>query len=115
MEWWQTTVVIAAGVLTLFNLGDKIISWVKAMKKPQDDIELRVTRLEKLIEGEYKMLFNDFEARFKRDLERINEIEKSNKLTQKSLLALMRHAIDGNNIDKLKKVADELSDYIVDK
>lgn len=111
-EWWNLTVVIVAGVLTIFNLVDKIISWVKEVKKPQTDLEARIAKLEKAVEGEYRLIFADYEQRFKRDLERINEIEKSNKIVQKSLLALMQHAIDGNNIQRLKEVTEELNDYI---
>ena len=108
MEWWQTTIVIAAGVLTLFNLGDKIITWIKEVKKPRSDLEARVEKLEQVIEF-------DYEVRFKRDLERINEMEKSNKLIIKSLLALMRHAEDGNNIEKLKEASAEIQDYMLNK
>lgn len=111
-EWWETLIIIVAGVLTIFNLVDKIIGWVKDVKKPQTDLETRITKLEKAVEGEYRLIFADYEQRFKRDLERIGEIEKSNKLTQKALLALMQHAIDGNNTQKLREVANELNDYI---
>ena len=111
-EWWETLIIIVAGVLTIFNLVDKIISWVKEVKKPQTDLEARIAKLEKAVEGEYRLIFADYEARFKRDLERINEIEKSNKLTQKALWALMQHAIDGSNTAKLKEVSDELNEYI---
>lgn len=115
MEWWETTVVIAAGLLTIFNLGDKIISWIKEAKKPHDNLEGRIEELEKKVDIEYKAIFADYEARFKRDLERLNELEKANNLTMKALLALTRHAETGNNTDKLKQVADELQDYILNK
>lgn len=115
MEWWQTTVVIAAGVLTFFNLGDKIIAWIKDAKKPQSDLTERVEKLEKQQEFEYKALFADYEVRFKRDLERINAIEESNKLIIKSLLALMKHAEDGNNVDELKRASNDLQNYILNK
>lgn len=111
-DWWETLIIIVAGVLTIFNLVDKVIGWVKDVKKPQTDLETRITKLEKAVEGEYRLIFADYEQRFKRDLERIGEIEKSNKLTQKALLALMQHAIDGNNTQKLREVANELNDYI---
>jgi len=114
-EWWNVTIVIVAGLLTILNLVDKLVGWAKAVSKPQVDLEERVVKLEKTVEFEYKSLLADYEMRFKRDLQRIEEMEKSNKLTQKALLALMRHAIDGNNTDKLKTVADELSDYIVER
>lgn len=115
MEWWQTTVVIAAGLLTIFNLGDKFVSWVKEMKKPTTDLEARIVKIENKMELEYKALFQEYEIRFKNDLTRLDEIENSNKLTQKALVELMRHAVDGNNTEKLKKVAEELNDYILNK
>ena len=115
MEWFSTTIVIVAGLLTVLNLIDKIIGWVKEVKKPQDDLEGRVEKLERQIEGEYKIIFADYEARFKRDLERLNKIEETNNLTMKALLALIRNAETGNNKEKLKQVADELQDYILSK
>lgn len=115
MESLGVILAICGGFLTIANVIDKLIAWIKDLKKPQTALEDRVAKLELLTEGEYKHLFADYEARFKRDLQRIEEIEKSNKLTQKALLALMRHAIDGNHTDKLKAVADELNDYILNK
>ena len=114
-EWFSTTIIIAAGVLTLFNLGDKLIAWIKELKKPTINLEERIAKIENKLEIEYKVLFQDYEVRFKNDLERLNEIEKSSKLTQRAILELMRHAIDGNNTEKLEKVADELNDYILNK
>ena len=114
MEWWQTTIVVVGGFLTIFNLVDKIINWIKEAKKPQTDLEARITKLEKVVEGEYRLIFASYEERFKRDLERINDMEKSNKLIIKSLLALMRHAETGNNVAKLKETSEELQNYIVD-
>lgn len=102
-------------MLTIFNLGDKIISWVKEVKKPQNDLEDRIERLEKQQEIEYKALFAEYERRFKADLDRINRIEETNNLIIKALLALMRNAETGNNKEKLKQVADELQDFILNK
>lgn len=115
MEWWQTTIVIAAGLLTLFNLMDKIVYWVKETKKPTDSLEHRIEELEKKIDVEYKALFADYEVRFKRDLERLNELEKQDKLIMKAMLELLRHAETGNNTEKLRKVADEVQAYIVNR
>ena len=46
---------------------------------------------------------------------RITDIEKGNKVTQKAILALLEHSIDGNNTDGLKRAKDELSQYLVDR
>ena len=114
-EWWNITIVVAAGLLTVFNLGDKLISWVKEIKKPTVNLEERIAKIENKMELEYKVLFQEYELRFKNDMKRLDEIEASNKITQKALLGLMRHALDGNDKEKLQKVADELNDYIFNK
>ena len=57
MEWFSTTIVIVAGVLTVLNLIDKVVGWVKAVKQPQNDIENRLSTLERKVEGEYKLIF----------------------------------------------------------
>ena len=101
MEWWETTVVIAAGVLTIYNLIDKIVTASKKAKEPTEELEKRVADLERKILENYD--------------KRITDIEKGNKVTQKAILALLEHSIDGNNTDGLKKAKDELSQYLVDR
>ena len=46
---------------------------------------------------------------------RIKESESSQKIMMQSLLALMRHAIDGNNTESLKKAAKDMDDYLINK
>ena len=101
MSWWETTVVIAAGVLTIYNLIDKIVTASKKAKEPTEELEKRVADLERKIMENYD--------------KRITDIEKGNKVTQKAILALLEHSIDGNNTDGLKKAKDELSQYLVDR
>lgn len=101
MEWWETTVVIGAGVLTIFNVIDKIVTKVKEAKEPTQDLEKRVAELERKILESYD--------------KRIEDIEKGNKVTQRAILALLEHAIDGNNKNQLIKAKDNLNDYLTDR
>ena len=43
------------------------------------------------------------------------EIDNGNRITQKALLALMKHAINGNDINSLKEAEKDLEDYLVKK
>lgn len=104
MNWWETTVVIGAGVLTLYNLIDKIVNTVKATKNPIDDLKRRVEELER----------KNAEIYPKYD-KKILEIESGNRVTQKALLELLKHSIDGNNIDGLKEAEKRLSDFLIEK
>lgn len=101
MNWWETTVVIGAGVLTIVNLIDKIVTKVKEAKEPTQDLEKRVADLERKILESYD--------------KRIEDIEKGNKVTQRAILALLEHAIDGNNKNQLIKAKDNLNDYLTDR
>lgn len=42
-------------------------------------------------------------------------IDDGNRITQKAILALMKHAINGNDIDDLKKAEKSLEEYLVEK
>ena len=101
MSWWETTVVIAAGVLTIFNVIDKIITKIKEAKEPTEDLEKRVAELERKILENYD--------------KRIADIEQGNKVTQRAILALLEHAIDGNNKNQLIRAKDNLNDYLTDR
>ncbi len=113
--WLQYTLAGLGALITILTVWDKIESRIKKTKEPSEELKERVVVLEKKFDFDIKATFVEYESRFKRDLERINEIEKSNKLTQKALVELMRHEVDGNNTERLKKVADELNEYIYDK
>lgn len=98
MSWWETTIVISAGVLTLFNLIDKIINTMDKAKEPTKELERRIEALEQ----------KDFEKR-------IRDLEEGNRILQKSILALLKHSIDGTNTDGLKEAEKELSDFLINK
>ncbi len=101
MSWWENTVVIGAGVLTIFNVIDKIVTKVKEAKEPTQDLEKRVAELERKILENYD--------------KRIADIEQGNKVTQRAILALLEHAIDGNNKNQLIRAKDNLNDYLTDR
>ena len=43
------------------------------------------------------------------------EIDNGNRITQKAILALMKHAINGNDVDELRKAEQRLEEYLVEK
>lgn len=43
------------------------------------------------------------------------EIDSGNRITQRSLLALMSHAINGNDIDELRRAKRDLETYLTHK
>ena len=96
--WLSTTIVIVAGFLTLFNFVDKLIAYSNKATEPYGELEKRVAELEQ----------KDFDKR-------IAELEKGTRITQKAILALLKHSIDGNNTNGLKESEKELSEYLLNK
>lgn len=53
--------------------------------------------------------------KFMNDQKRLDDIEQSNHVVQKALLALLSHAINGNDIDDLKRAKKDLQNYLIGK
>jgi hypothetical protein len=57
----------------------------------------------------------EFSKYLDRDNRRLNALDEGNRVTQRALLALMSHAINGNDIDRLTKAKDDLQEYLISK
>lgn len=55
------------------------------------------------------------DSRLKMGDDHFKAIDDGNRITQKAILALMKHAINGNDIDDLKKAEKSLEEYLVEK
>ena len=58
---------------------------------------------------------DDHEERLDRDHKRLNELEDSNRIILRALMAMLSHEINGNSDDKLKSSYDEIQQYLIDK
>lgn len=107
VEWWQVTLAVIGGAIVLLNLWSLLEARIKIFKAPTENLEERITLIEhKLIE---------YDSRFGRDKARLDAIEEGNKVTQKALLALLAHAIDGDNEKGLKEAKEELEHYLINR
>ena len=114
-EWMQYTLVICGGIITILTLWNMVEQRIKSTKMPTDNLEERVSLLEKKMEFEIKASFVEYDARFGRDKQKIEAIEDGNRVTQQALLALLNLAIDGNNVDEMNDARKELNKYFIRK
>ena len=49
------------------------------------------------------------------DNKRLKQLEDGNKIIQRALLELLKHGIDGNDVDGMRKVRDDLQQYLIDR
>lgn len=99
------TISAAIGVIT--KALDKARAPEKEQNERLDAHEKRLNAHDEIIE-KFKEYFDNDDRRFK-------EIEKSNKVTQSALLALLKHSINGNDTESLKEARKNLEEYLIEK
>jgi hypothetical protein len=114
-EWVANVSLILAVVLSAFNLWDKIDAKKKALKEPTKAMENRIAVLERTVNYEMVERFEQYDSHFDRDLRRLESIEEGNRVTQKVLLALVSHALDGNDIEGLKDAKKDMEQYLINR
>lgn len=103
------TVIISfcGAVITLSAAINIIAKLVQKIKQPEQSQTERIEVLEKKVERVERLLDNDNK--------RLIELERGNRVTQQALLALLSHAINGDDIDSLRKAKQEIENYLIGK
>lgn len=81
-----------------------IVKVVQKMKAPEKSQNERIAKLEKKMERVDQLFDNDNQ--------RLKALEEGNIITQQSILALLSHAINGNDVDSLKDAKTDLEKYL---
>lgn len=86
----------------------KIVNKAKAPNEEQNkkisDLTTRIASIEAVV--------NVQKSKIETDDRQIKELEKSNRVTQEALLALLSHAINGNNVEILQTAQKHLHSYL---
>ena len=104
---WATVLAAASAFVLLSNAAEKIVKAVKAAKAPNVHQDERLDDLE--------TWRKEVDAKLNRYNKRLDGIEEDNKVTQRALLALLDHGIDGNNIEQMQKAKEALRDYLISR
>lgn len=113
-EFWTILMACCSALITISAAVAVIINAVKKFKEPENVQNKKIEDLTNEIKSiEARLSAHD--EFFKNDNNRIAKIEEGNKVTQRALLALMAHAINGNDVDKLKKAENDLREYLINK
>lgn len=98
---------VAGGISTLAGAGNWIIKIINAMKAPNAEQDKRLSDLEKHME--------EVDGYLVRDKERLDNIDESTRVTQRALLALLAHGIDGNHQKQMEEAKEELEIHLIKK
>lgn len=102
---WEILQLICTAIITLGGAGAIIISIIKWAHKPTDSRDDRLNKHDEELKRHQELL--------ERDHVRLSELEEGNKILMRSMLALMSHAIDGNNTEELKRARDDMQEYLI--
>lgn len=108
--WGQlSTLVLQACALVSAVAGvvKIIVALIGKAKLPNEIQDKRISALEEEVQ--------DIRKRLEEGDTHFSVTDEGNRITQEALLALMSHAINGNDIDKLKEAKSKLESYLIKK
>ena len=98
---------VAGAISTLAGAANWLVKLVQVIKAPNAEQDRRLTDLEKHMEEVDGFLAND--------KQRLNNIDESTRVTQRALLALLAHGIDGNHQSQMEDAKNELELHLIKK
>lgn len=114
VEIWSIIAGTLAGVILIINAIEKITNLIKTIKAPNVAQNERIDEMDKRFE-KLERRFDKMEDKINDDHDRFVAIDESNRITQRALLALLDHGIDGNNIDQMQHAKEELHNHLINR
>jgi hypothetical protein len=104
---WPLLLAAASAVVLLANAVEKIVKAVQAAKAPNAAQDARLDALEEWQKGVDRMLTAD--------KNHLDSIDEGNRATQRALLALLDHGIDGNNVKQMQEAKAALQNHLINR
>ena len=95
---------ICGGIITIIGAAEKVVNAGKFINAPNAEQDKRLDALEARCDK--------YDRYFDSDKQRLNDLEQSLSVLMQSQFALMGHAINGNDVDKLKKAQNDMFEYL---
>lgn len=104
---WPLILAVASAIVLLAQAAEKIGKAVQLAKAPNVKQDQRLEKVEKHLEEVDRFLASD--------KKRLDSLEEGNRATQRALIALLDHGIDGNNIKQMEDAKTELNNYLISR
>ena len=106
-EVYSMVMAVCGAIITVSAAIAVIFKAYQVLKKPEKTQDERITVLEAVVGDLKKFLDNDNK--------RIKTLEDGHRVEQQALLALLSHALNGNDVDSLKEAKTKLENYLIGK
>lgn len=107
MELIAIVLAVAGGISTLGGAANWIVKLVQVLKAPNAEQDKRLEILEKHMK--------EVDSFLETDKSRLDNIDESTRVTQRALLALLAHGIDGNHQKQMEEAKEELELHLIKK
>ena len=99
--------VVAGGISTIGNAANWLVKLVQVFKAPNAEQDKQLADLQEWRKSVDQKLDNDHKRLLKK--------EDSDRITQRALLALLAHGIDGNHQKQMEEAKEELQNHLISK
>lgn len=107
VEFIAAVLAVAGAISTLAGAANWLVKLVQVIKAPNAEQDRRLSDLEKHMQEVDGYLAND--------KTRLDNIDESTRVTQRALLALLAHGIDGNHQSQMEDAKKELESHLIKK
>lgn len=107
MKLIAVVLAVAGGISTLGGAANWIVKLVQVLKAPNAEQDKRLEDLEKHMK--------EVDSFLETDKSRLDNIDESTRVTQRALLALLAHGIDGNHQKQMEEAKEELEIHLIKK
>lgn len=104
---WTIILAAASAFVLLANAVEKIAKARKAWNAPNTQQDERLDNLE--------TWRAEVDRKLTSDHDHLSAIDHGNRVTQRALLALLDHGIDGNNIEQMQHAKEELQEHLINR
>ena len=111
---FEQLVALAAIVLILVGAYNTCMTAIKNHREEKKRKDAPVNALESRLDEHDEKLTNH-EDKLKNDHKRLNDLEESNRIIMRALMAMLSHEINGNSDEKLKASFDEIQQFLIEK
>ena len=107
-------IALASAIVVISTAIGVIVNLINKAREPEVKQNDRIKALE-LRADKFDGIVEKFQGFFANDDKRLKAIDEGNKITQQGLLALLKHALNGNDTEALKIAEKNLEEYLINK
>ena len=105
---------VCVAITTVAGAITVISGWISKAKNPDKERDAEIAALKTRMDG-FELKFQQVDARLDTGNRKFDALDDGSHVMQRALLALLSHAIDGNNEEEMKTARSDLNRYLIER